>query len=42
MTKERAQDINSVHISSLCSTVPLQYVATIDAKRPERKDQLSV
>ena len=39
---QRAQYINNVHTCSLCSIVPLQYVATTDANKPEKKDQLSV
>ena len=39
MAKERAQYINSVNTRSLCSIVPLQYTATTDANRPEKKDQ---
>ena len=39
MAKERAQYINCVNTCSLCSIVPLQYVATTDANRPEKKDQ---
>ena len=38
MTKERAQYINGVHTSSLCSIVPLQYVLYTDANRPVKKD----
>ena len=39
MAKERAQYINSDHTCSVCSIVPLQYVATTDANRPEKNDQ---
>ena len=46
MTKQRAQYINSVHTCSLCSIVPIQYVATTGANYnrpglipPEKKDQ---
>ena len=40
MAKERAQYINSVNTCSLCSIVPLQYVATTDVNRPEKKDHM--
>ena len=40
MAKERAQYINSVNTCSLCSIMPIQYVATTDANRPEKKDHL--
>ena len=40
MAKKRDQYVNSVHTCSLCNIVPLQYVATTDANRPEKTDHM--
>ena len=32
--------IHQQYLYSLCSTMPLQYVATSDVNRPEKKDQV--